>query len=147
MDKLPKRFRDKFIINKDTDCWEWKAEITHDGYGRYCYKYRRYMSHRFSYEIMIGPIPEGLQIDHLCRNRSCCNPEHLEAVTCKENLSRGLGCMPGVIVSANKRKAKIHCKYSHEFTPENTYTYKNKRSCKICNCRRVKESQLRKKNS
>lgn len=74
-------------------CWEWRRSLTKDGYGRidmlvkHGVSYPR-MAHRISYETFVGPIPEGLQIDHLCRNRSCINPDHLEPVTAKENIRR-----------------------------------------------------------
>lgn len=70
-------------------------------------------SHRFAYELLVGPVPEGMQLDHLCRNRWCCNPEHLELVTPRENTLRGVG--PSAV-----NAVKTHCKNGHEFTPENT---------------------------
>jgi hypothetical protein len=79
-----------------------------------------------AYELAIGPIPEGLTIDHLCRNRGCVNPAHLEAVTNRTNLLRGDG-----IAALNARKT--HCKRGHEFTPENTYVWREgTRACRAC---------------
>lgn len=87
-------------------------------------------AHRVAYELTRGPIPAGMEIDHLCRVRSCVNPDHLEAVTRGENLRRGRG----------KTGAQTHCKRGHELTPENTYRYVNRRGyvCRHCRqCRRA----------
>lgn len=72
-----------------TACWLWQGQQNRNGYGRIKIQGRWLMVHRVSYELHIGPIPEGLVLDHLCRNRLCCNPQHLEAVTVRENTLRG----------------------------------------------------------
>lgn len=115
----------------DNGCWEWRARLSHNGYGRFFIgsrtdKSRREVpAHRFSYQIYNGIIPRGLEIDHLCRKPNCVNPEHLEAVTKRENLIRGTG-----FIAINA--AKTHCKHGHEFIPENIYWVGTSRSCKIC---------------
>jgi hypothetical protein len=88
-------------------CWLWTGTLTHDGYPR---AGARYM-HRVSYEMHKGSIAEGMTLDHLCKIRKCCNPDHLEPVTLQENISRG---------NYGWRSALTHCKRGHEFTPENT---------------------------
>ena len=78
-------------VDKSGDCWLWTGTINLEGYGSIKRNRVRYVSHRVSYEALVGPIPEGYVIDHLCRVRNCVNPEHLEPVTIKENVLRGQG--------------------------------------------------------
>lgn len=116
MTSLRERLLSKAVINWGTGCWEWTAYTDPNGYGRIKVGGRNGQmakAYRVSYELAYGPIPEGLTIDHLCRVRHCINPAHLEAVTVRENLLRGVGT-PAV----NARKT--HCIRKHEFTPENT---------------------------
>ena len=108
------------------NCWEWQGGIKCDGYGSFYWNKKYYPSHRVCYEIMVGLIPIGLQLDHLCRNRKCCNPDHLEPVTRRENILRG-----DSIVAHNSQKT--HCPQKHEYTPENTWKNgKGSRVCRIC---------------
>lgn len=78
-----------YEIDPNTGCWLWKKAKTEDGYGLVWFQGRVCRAHRHFYEQNIGPIPDGLEIDHLCRNRDCVNPKHLEPVTGKENTRRG----------------------------------------------------------
>lgn len=119
------------------DCWEWTAFTDEKGYGRINNRSGTTYAHRVVYEGLVGPIPEGLEIDHLCRNRSCVKPDHLEPVTHAENNRRGYA----TFIAAAKQLAKTHCKRGHEFTDENTaYTKENWRRCRTChNERRRKQ--------
>lgn len=80
---------DKVIRNPSTLCWEWVGELNRNGYGWFKRRGKRVMVHKETYEQIHGPVPEGLVVDHGCRNRRCCNPRHLEAVTVKVNTERG----------------------------------------------------------
>ena len=114
-------------------CLVWTGPKDRNGYGKARVPGIRnpQYTHRLAYELARGPIPEGLEIDHLCRNRSCCNPDHLEAVTRAENVRRA------------NWPPKTHCLWGHEFTPENTYLYRDGRRCRECGLRRDRESRRR----
>ena len=111
-------------------CIIWSGYITTKGYGLVYAKYSKgktkYISaHRALYEGVFGRIHDDLVVDHLCRNRACINVNHLEAVTNRENILRGVGR-----TAVNARKT--HCHNGHEFSKENTKIFKNTRNCKIC---------------
>ena len=125
-------------VQKVNSCWEW-TDFTHsDGYGKFRLNGKFVMAHRFSYEFLKEKIPEGLTLDHLCRNRKCVNPNHLETVTIKENLMRGFGAC-----AVNARKT--HCIHGHEFTPKNTYFDKIGRHCRMCIKDKTRRYRLRQK--
>lgn len=115
-------------VIQESGCWDWVGGRDPDGYGVYKqgkqFVGRRSMrAHRWVYEQTKGFIPEGLQLDHLCRNRLCVNPAHLEPVTQQENIRRGLY---GV--------TRTHCPKGHEYTPENTYRHQGigTKTCREC---------------
>lgn len=115
----------KRVKKMDSGCWEWQGYILKSGYGQIASRVRptpsgTRLAHRVSYELVKGEIPDGLQLDHLCRNKICVNPDHLEPVTRHENVRRGLH---GVL--------RTHCIYGHELTAENTL-YDEKTNCRRC---------------
>lgn len=106
-------------------CWNWTG-FKQSGYGVTSKNGKVKKAHRIVYEMLVGPVKKGLCLDHLCRNRSCCNPNHLEQVTLKENILRGEG-----ITAKNARRT--HCKNNHPFDKENTFWKKGGgRRCKKC---------------
>ena len=107
------------------ECWLWTGESSTDSYGRFKMNMKYKSAHRFSYEEIIGQIPDELEIDHLCRNRTCVNPMHLEAVAHHENIKRG---ETGIY-----SRSKTHCPKDHEYTYTNTRIYGGRRWCRACN--------------
>lgn len=129
-----KEFIQDSVTVAKTGCWEWKRGITQSGYGR-CWGTS---AHRMSYQAYIGPIGKGLDIDHLCRNRICCNPAHLEPVTRRENLERGLG-----IVLQKKRAAeKVVCSAGHSLSGDNVYIRPSD-GVRVCRSCRLKKESVR----
>lgn len=104
-------------------CWLWTGYVhPTKGYGRIKWDGRTQEAHRVVYAELVGPIPDGLTIDHLCRVRRCVNPAHLEPVTMRENIVRGRVA----------RGLNTHCPHGHEFTTDNTITRSARRECRIC---------------
>lgn len=119
---------DPAIEWRQTPCWSYGSSITRKGYGMLTWRRKGMAIHRLMYAWAVAPIPKGQEhgeIDHLCRNRACCNPIHLEFVSSWTNMIRGEG-----VCAVNARKT--HCKRGHEFTPENTYRVKDGKGCKAC---------------
>lgn len=121
------------VTKADDGCWLWTGAVTSRGYGCVGREGRVFSTHRFAYEALVGPIPAGLTLDHLCRVKVCCNPEHLEPVTAAENVRRHAATI-------------THCLAGHEYTPENTLRNSaGHRYCRACSLprRRVQHPDRR----
>lgn len=126
-------------IAYSADCWEFTGCRDARGYGRIGRDGKTVLAHRAVYELLVGPIPDGLELDHLCRNPPCCNPDHLDPVTHAENVRRGrAGYAP-----------TDRCKYGHDLNdPANVYRHTRGmkgRKCKPCALRRSRETHKHKK--
>ena len=124
---LADRFHEKYIIQAD-GCWRWTAAVNGDGYGRIGYGGRgcSMMAHRASWQVHGKEVPDDMELDHLCKNRWCVNPDHLEAVPHKVNVLRGASI-------ATRYSARTHCDAGHPFAGENLILRSDGgRGCRIC---------------
>lgn len=136
------RFEDKCVPVTESGCLLWIGAISDTGYGNFWDGEKKVLVHRYNYEFFNGRIPEGLVIDHKCRVRCCVNTNHLEVVTQKENIRRGIGICP---ISAVNR-AKTHCPKGHKYSGENLYkTNSGSRVCRTCQSSSNRKSYLKKK--
>lgn len=121
------RLESKYVVDANSGCWTWTGATANKRdkwlYGIISVNRKLKMAHRVMYELKVGEIPEGLQLDHLCRNTRCINPAHLEPVTAKENIAR----------SVNFQSSKTRCVNGHELAGPNLYVKPNgNRECRIC---------------
>lgn len=127
--KLRARVQQHSIPEPNTGCWLWIGAVLKNGYGVASRDGRSALAHRVSYEAHIGPIPDGMHLDHLCRMRCCVNPDHLEPVTPAENLRRGEGQKPHAV-----------CRRGHPMTPDNL-VYDNGHIRRCATCSRAKNNR------
>ena len=125
MADLPERVLSKVVL-MPSGCWEWVGGRQPNGYGytrwRVGGRWKHVRTHRLLYEVFVEPIPEGMEIDHLCGNRACCAPGHLRAVTHAENL---------VTRRPRPKTGKTHCRNGHEYTDQD-FALNGTRLCRIC---------------
>lgn len=124
---LPENIEKRIIPEPNSGCWLWIGGIRDkkENYGGCAWEGKTWRSHRLVYSLLCAPVSDELDIDHLCRNRICCNPDHLDPCTRKVNVLRGAGIAPN-------NAQKTHCPKGHAYTPENTYIWNNQRFCKTC---------------
>ena len=140
------RFHSKYVRGADDECWLWTDAPAGNGYGMMSVGGRggsKQYAHRLSYEIHVGPIPDGLTIDHVwkrgCRSRLCVNPNHLEPVTNGDNVRRA---DPGQR-TRDRAAAQTHCKRNHPFDEANTYRDRGARACRACHALRERRRKER----
>lgn len=134
---LRERFATRYRLEPGSDCWLWTGALNAQGYGKIQADGRRLTAQQASYLLHHGVIPEGLEIDHLCRNPACVNPAHLEAVTHRENMLRGVN-------KAAERARLTQCKRGHPFVPPHVRRAPNgTRRCRTCETLTQRERRQR----
>src|SRR5262245_9618721 len=112
----------------ESGCWIWMGPVNRDGYGKVGMNHKHLRRHRAFYEGLVGPIPSGMQLDHVCLVRCCVRPDHMRLATARENT-----LAPGSEAITKRLGAKTHCPQGHEYSPENTYVSKGpRRHCRAC---------------
>lgn len=130
--------RDRLMqyTDRSGECWLWTASLRSGGYAQIYVNGRILAAHRVAYEEFVGPIPDGLQLDHLCRVRRCINPVHVEPVTLRENVARGVG-------KASHALRTNRCVNGHEFTSKNTRSRPGGRRCRACEFEKGQRRRVR----
>lgn len=144
-DDMKPKILQRVRVAEESGCWEWIGTLNADGYGKVVVGYKdeprqpiKSFAHRVAFQAWRGPITQGLELDHLCRNRKCCNPEHLELVTRKENVRRG--DLPRFM--KEKAANQTHCYKGHELSGDNSVLQgpdKKNRVCRTCRAQRQRE--------
>jgi hypothetical protein len=144
------RVMKKFTVGDG--CWTWKGSLDKHGYGVFFEKnantgskMKGYAAHRLVYEMLVGPIPKGLVIDHLCRNPSCVNPSHLEPVTQGENVRRGNITETSRIRREERLVTVTHCRRGHEYAVEGVFRPDGIRVCRGCWRENMRKYRAKKK--
>lgn len=114
--------------HRGAECWMWIGGFSGEGYGSCTFDGTTHAAHRLAYELLVGPIPEGLYIDHLCRTRGCVNPRHMQPVTNAENIRRGIAADRNRELAA----ARMTCGAGHPWDEDNTAFAAGRRSCRTC---------------
>lgn len=136
-ESIAQRFWSKVLRPSLFECWLWHAASSTNGYGRFRVHARMVRAHRLAYELEVGPIPDGLELDHLCRNHACVNPAHLEPVTHLVNMQRGRG--------GEYLRMKTHCPQGHPYAGSNLrLNKKGARCCRACDVERCRRNRARK---
>jgi hypothetical protein len=145
-EKLELRFWAKIAPDPATGCWIWVGGLGPSGYGKYWKDGKtRGQAHRMVYERLIGEVPNGLELDHVCRVRACVNPAHLEPVTHRENIRRSPLIAAAFAARVDEQKSITHCPQGHEYTAENTQ--RDKRGCRLCRtCQRAAQADWAARN-
>lgn len=124
---VAERFMEKVVLIPESTCWYWIGSTIPQGYGYFSHNGKKRVAHRVSYELFVGPLDTQKQIDHLCRERGCVNPRHLEPVSAHENVHRS----DRTIASIHSKKT--HCPRGHQYNEENTHrNAKGGRRCRAC---------------
>jgi hypothetical protein len=144
---LKEAFEDRFWSKTERrigECWIWTGELTNKGYGIFQVRYEKFLAHRIAYGLTYGSVPRHLQIDHLCRRRDCINPTHLEPVTNRENMARGILFATIKAKAEARRATRTECKNGHPWVPENIYVMGGNERCRACSLISVKKSYEKK---
>ncbi|GAF84940.1 unnamed protein product [marine sediment metagenome] len=136
------RHRIQASIKVVDSCWEWQAGFDGKGYGKILVQGKLVGAHRASYRLYHGPIPQGLEVDHICRNTACINPEHLQAITRRENMARARGPRPHTRGPRPHLRQKA-CARGHELTDENRDSQGRCRACQAAYMKKLRTPEWR----